>query len=212
MKIERAAAEQHERGDADVDVAGVHRSVRQRQVEILPGDPQVVRREHFLGVEREVIQVVDAREALFVGDRPLMIAARLPRALDVEAPRRRARARSELRERVDDQLVAVAGQRPGERLAVALLNDRAVGARQQLAADEVARAVAVRRRAQLVHERDAVARAQHALQPRYQDAHGVGVLRARRGAGENERQECQGRAQLHGRPAGRTRARPHCLF
>ena len=45
MEAHRAAAEQHDGGDALVDVGDEHRALGEREVEILGGDLQIARRE-----------------------------------------------------------------------------------------------------------------------------------------------------------------------
>ena len=191
MKVHRASPQEDERRDALIDVGHEHGTVRERQVEVLGGDVEVVRGELSGGIEAETVQVVDRRHAFLIGDGPLAIAAGFADAFDVEPPRRHARARAELGERVHHEAVSVPGQRAGEARAIPLLHDGAAGARHQLRAGKVERAVPARR---IGHDREVrrrVARLHDSPDPIEKQTDAV-VFPHLRGAVARAQQERQG--------------------
>ena len=115
-------------------------------VEIVLADFEIVRGELLPGIERQPVQVFDRAEPALIGDQPVGVrAGRVPIACESHPPRGRAGPIAVFLERVHHKAVAVAGQRTGERGAVALLNDHARHAGNQFGVDKCGGATPVGR-------------------------------------------------------------------
>ena len=94
-------------------------------------------------IERQLVEIFHRADASLIGNQPLSVCCRVPIAHEVEPPRRDARAIAVLLERVHDKAVAVAGHGPGQRAAVALLNDHVRHAGKHFGVDEAVGAAGV---------------------------------------------------------------------
>ena len=137
-----AAAHQHHRRDAQIHVRHEHRSFRERKIEVLGRDREISRVELLPRIQRHSVQAFDRRHPILVRDAPVAVGAA---AHDVELPRRDARRVPVIGEDFQDQAVAAARWRAGERRAVALLHDDASRTWRKLERRERKRSAAVGR-------------------------------------------------------------------
>ena len=198
VKADRAFSEEHEAGDAEIDVGNEDRPFGERQVDVLGGNLQIARRKRLRRIERQPIDILDRRQPFLVGDRPFAIGAGLTGAPDVEPPRGNPRARAKAGEDVDQKPIAALRRAAGQRLAIALLQRDVRGARHQLGAREIAGARTVGAVGEQREIRARVTRLHHALHAPEQQRDAVVLLRAGRRARQHEPQQRNGDPNLHG--------------